>query len=51
VLGAAIAQQTLRHKSLKKDFRFVFWITVIANFGALAWLMSSNGEQLLNIFK
>lgn len=49
--GAAIAQQTLRHKSQKKEFRFVFWLTVIANFCALAWLMSSSGEQLMNIFK
>lgn len=49
--GAAIAQQTLRHKSQKKEFRLVFWLTVIANFCALAWLMSSSGEQLMNIFK
>ena len=49
--GAAIAQQTLRHKSQKKEFRFVFWLTVIANFCALAWLMSPSGEQLMNIFK
>lgn len=49
--GAAIAQQTLRHKSQKKEFRFVFWLTVIANVGALAWLMSSSGEQLLSMFK
>ena len=49
--GAAIAQQTLRHKSQKTEFRFVFWLTVIANFCALAWLMSSSGEQLMNIFK
>jgi uncharacterized membrane protein YsdA (DUF1294 family)/cold shock CspA family protein len=49
--GAAIAQQTLRHKSQKKEFRFVFWLTVIANFSALAWLMSSSGQQLMTIFK
>lgn len=49
--GAAIAQQTLRHKSQKKEFRLVFWSTVITNFCALAWLMSSNGEPLMNIFK
>lgn len=49
--GAAIAQQTLRHKSQKKEFRSVFWLTVIANFGALAWLMSSSGEQLMTMFK
>lgn len=46
--GAAIAQQTLRHKSQKKEFRFMFWLTVIANLGVLAWLMSSSGEQWLN---
>lgn len=49
--GAAIGQQMLRHKSQKKEFRFVFWITVFANCGALAWLMSPNGEQLMDIFK
>lgn len=49
--GAAIAQQTLRHKSQKKEFRFVFWLTVTANLFALAWLMSSSGEPLMNIFK
>lgn len=49
--GAAIAQQTLRHKSQKKDFRFVFWLTVIANITALFWLMSSNGELLMNLLK
>ena len=49
--GAAIAQQTLRHKSQKKAFRFVFWLTVIANFCALAWLVSSSGEQLMSLFK
>lgn len=49
--GAAIAQQTLRHKSQKKEFRSVFWLTVIANFCALAWLMSSSGEQLMSMFK
>ena len=49
--GAAIAQQTLRHKSQKKEFRFVFWLTVMANLFVLAWLMSSNGEQLMNILK
>lgn len=46
--GAAIAQQTLRHKSQKKEFRFMFWLTVIANLGVLAWLMSLSGEQWVN---
>jgi uncharacterized membrane protein YsdA (DUF1294 family) len=37
--GALIAQQTLRHKSVKISFRFVFWITVLLNGAALAWLL------------
>lgn len=49
--GAAIAQQTLRHKSQKRDFRIIFWLTVIVNCGALAWLMSSNGAHLMSMFK
>ncbi len=49
--GAAIAQQTLRHKSQKRDFRIVFWLTVIVNCGGLAWLMSSNGNHFLDVFK
>jgi len=49
--GAAIAQQTLRHKSQKRDFRTVFWLTVIVNCGTLAWLMSSNGAHLMSMFK
>jgi len=49
--GAAIAQQTLRHKSQKRDFRIVFWLTVIVNCGVLAWLTSTNSHQLMSIFK
>lgn len=49
--GAAIAQQSLRHKSQKKEFRFIFWLTVIVNFGALFWLLSSSGAQLMSMFK
>jgi uncharacterized membrane protein YsdA (DUF1294 family)/cold shock CspA family protein len=48
--GAALAQQLLRHKSQKKEFRFVFWVTVIANCGALTWLMSESGVHVLNLF-
>ena len=48
--GAAIAQQTFRHKSQKKEFRFVFWLTVVANCVALAWLASSNGQSLMTLF-
>jgi uncharacterized membrane protein YsdA (DUF1294 family)/cold shock CspA family protein len=49
--GAAIAQQVLRHKSQKREFRTGFWFTAIINVGALAWLLSPNGETLLVFFK
>ena len=49
--GAAIAQQTLRHKSQKREFRITFWFTVILNCLGLAWLLSAYGAQMLNIFK
>lgn len=38
--GAAIAQQVLRHKSQKKEFRTIYWLTVILNCGGLIWLTS-----------
>ncbi|MFT5277439.1 MAG: uncharacterized membrane protein YsdA (DUF1294 family)/cold shock CspA family protein, partial [Granulosicoccus sp.] len=47
--GAALAQQWLRHKSSKKDFRLVFWITVLLNIGTLAFLISPSGSQYLTI--
>lgn len=42
--GAWVAQKTLRHKSKKVSFRVVFWLTVIANCTALAWLHTSSGN-------
>ena len=44
--GAWIAQQVLRHKAQKKSFRFVFWMTAIANSCALLSFMWV--QQLLN---
>jgi uncharacterized membrane protein YsdA (DUF1294 family) len=29
--GALLAQQSLRHKTVKRSFRRVFWVTVAAN--------------------
>ncbi len=49
--GAAIAQQLLRHKSQKRPFRIVFWLTVLVNCGVLIWLMSSHGSHFLDLFK
>lgn len=41
--GATIAQQVFRHKTRKTEFRIVFWLTVFANLGALAWLHTAQG--------
>ena len=39
--GAIIAQQTLRHKSTKKSFRSMFFITVLFNISLLAFFIFS----------
>jgi uncharacterized membrane protein YsdA (DUF1294 family)/cold shock CspA family protein len=49
--GAALAQQVLRHKSQKKEFRIGFWFTVTVNSGALFWLLSPGGSNLLSMIK
>jgi uncharacterized membrane protein YsdA (DUF1294 family)/cold shock CspA family protein len=38
--GALLAQQFLRHKSSKAEFRSVFWVTVVLNVGAFVALCS-----------
>jgi len=37
--GALMAQQVFRHKTRKGSYQFVFWLTVLANLGALGWLL------------
>lgn len=37
--GALMAQQMFRHKTRKASYQFVFWLAVLANLGALGWLM------------
>ena len=46
--GALIAQKTLRHKSKKKPFRLVFWITIALNLSGFLWLFSAKGSEMLN---
>jgi len=46
--GALIAQQTLRHKSKKASFRFVYWATVILNCAAFVWLHTADGPTRLD---
>lgn len=45
--GAVLAQKWLRHKSSKVSFRTVFWVTVVLNMAALAWLISPWGRSYL----
>nr|WP_315847386.1 DUF1294 domain-containing protein [uncultured Achromobacter sp.] len=45
--GALIAQEWLRHKSVKPAFRAVFWITVAVNIAAFVFLASPYGRSLL----
>lgn len=45
--GALVAQQVLRHKTIKRSFRAVFWITVVFNCGVLIWICTPGGTQLL----
>jgi uncharacterized membrane protein YsdA (DUF1294 family)/cold shock CspA family protein len=37
--GALMAQQVFRHKTRKGSYQFVFWLVVLANLGALCWLL------------
>lgn len=39
--GALIAQQRLRHKTIKASFQFVFWCSVLGNLAIAAWLIHS----------
>jgi uncharacterized membrane protein YsdA (DUF1294 family)/cold shock CspA family protein len=39
--GALVAQQQFRHKTIKQSFQSVFWVTVVLNALAVAWLVKS----------
>ncbi|MCW8825608.1 MAG: DUF1294 domain-containing protein [Gammaproteobacteria bacterium] len=45
--GAIFAQQKLRHKSKKRSFRILFWITAILNCGLFIWLLTPDGLKVL----
>jgi uncharacterized membrane protein YsdA (DUF1294 family) len=47
--GALVAQQWLRHKSAKREFRVVFWATVVLNVAGLVVLSSPWGHHLAHI--
>lgn len=44
--GALFAQQRLRHKSIKRSFQVVFWITLLINVSAFAYVLSPYGAWL-----
>lgn len=44
--GALVAQQVLRHKSSKSEFRAVFWCTVVLNIAAFFFLASPYARSL-----
>jgi uncharacterized membrane protein YsdA (DUF1294 family)/cold shock CspA family protein len=43
--GALLAQDLFRHKSRKVEFQVVFWITVVLNVGAVAWVLRSGAPR------
>lgn len=45
--GAFYAQGTLRHKSVKAEFKRVYWATVLINIGMFSWLFGSDGQRFL----
>lgn len=45
--GALVAQEKLRHKSKKQEFRLVFWLTVMINIGIFIWLHTPAGASTL----
>jgi uncharacterized membrane protein YsdA (DUF1294 family) len=45
--GAIVAQQRLRHKSVKQAFRSAFWGTVVVNVALFLLLASPHGRGLL----
>ncbi len=37
--GAMVARPVFRHKTIKQPFRTMFWVTVVMNCAALAWVV------------
>ena len=46
--GALVAQQRLRHKTVKPEFRAVFWLTVVANVLGFVLIFSPLGQAWLH---
>ena len=48
--GALAAQRLLRHKSSKREFLFVFWVTVLLNVAAVGYLVWGGDASFINLF-
>ena len=44
-LGATIAQQWLGHKTSKRSFRRIYWMTLLTNMIIFAWLYQLHSEK------
>ena len=47
--GALLAQQYLRHKSAKQEFRAVFWVTAVINVAAFVFVCSPFSKAFFNL--
>lgn len=45
--GALLAQRIFRHKTRKKMFQGIFWLTAIINAGIFVWLLTPVGAEYL----
>jgi uncharacterized membrane protein YsdA (DUF1294 family) len=45
--GAVVAQSWFRHKTKASVFRVFFWLIVAVNIGAVAWLTTTAGNEVL----
>jgi uncharacterized membrane protein YsdA (DUF1294 family)/cold shock CspA family protein len=48
--GAALAEKLVRHKSRKRSFHIVYWITIALNGIAFFWMLSPKGSAHLRSF-
>lgn len=46
--GGLAAQQLIRHKSSKREFLTVFWVTVALNIAAVSYLIWSGENGIIN---
>jgi len=48
--GAALAEKLVHHKSRKRSFQIVYWITIVLNGIAFFWMLSPQGSAHLRSF-